>query len=185
MKLARLFRRSLRANWPIAWALAILVQPSSSYASAPSCRGGPSYIDVDTIGHRLSLCVSSALKASYDVRLGRGGVGKTRAGDGRTPLGTYRLGRPRASTRYGMFIPIGYPTEAQRARGYTGNAVGIHGPDRGFAWLGPLINAFDTTWGCVGLAKDEEMLEISRWMRQAGASVVVLRPEIEGAAARR
>jgi murein L,D-transpeptidase YafK len=70
------------------------------------------------------------------LRIGHGGVGKTKAGDGKTPAGTYTLGQPRPSSKYGLFIPIGYPTVEQRKQGMTGGAVGVHGLDRRVKWLG-------------------------------------------------
>ena len=94
---------------------------------------------------------------------------------GRTPIGTYPLGQPRASQRYGIFIPIGYPTADQRKKGLTGGAVGVHGPDRRVKWLGRLVNTFDTSDGCVGLAKDEEMERIAKWVRSAKAHTIELR----------
>ena len=112
---------------------------------------------------------------TFGVHLGRAGTGKTRAGDGKTPIGTYPLGKPRASKRYGMFIPIGYPTAEQRKKGFTGGAIGVHGPDRRVKWLGRLNNAFDTSEGCVALAKDEGMLRIAKWMRKTNAHTIELR----------
>jgi murein L,D-transpeptidase YafK len=111
----------------------------------------------------------------YSVYLGRGGVGKRREGDGKVPLGRYKLGVPRASEKYGTFIPIGYPTDVQRKKGYTGSAVGIHGPPRAFKWLGAILRWFDTTEGCVGLATDEEIERIAAWIRKTKAQYVEIR----------
>jgi murein L,D-transpeptidase YafK len=130
---------------------------------------------VDLDEHQLTLCEQGKVVETFGVRLGRGGIGKTRSGDGKTPTGTYPLGTPRPSKRYGMFIPIGYPTADQRKRGFTGGAVGVHGPDRRVKWLGRLVNSFDTSDGCVGLAKDDEMETIARWIRKASAHTIELR----------
>lgn len=120
---------------------------------------------VHTAEHRLVLCEGESVHATYSVRLGRGGVGKTREGDERTPLGTYSLGAPRASTSYGTFMAVGYPTADQRRRGNTGGSIGVHGPDRRVTWLGSLVNALDTTDGCIGIATDAEMDAVGAWTR--------------------
>jgi murein L,D-transpeptidase YafK len=110
----------------------------------------------------------------YRVRFGFGGLGKTREGDRKTPLGTYALDAPRASAKYGTFIGLGYPTEAQRAAGYTGSAVGVHGPGRSSRWLGRVSTWFDTTDGCIALGTDEEMDALAAWVREAGARSIVI-----------
>lgn len=109
------------------------------------------------------------------MRLGKHGVGKEREGDGKTPIGRYALGAPRRSKAYATFIPVGYPTEEQRRRGMTGGAIGVHGPDRRVRWLGALVNAFDTTDGCVGVATDDEMREIVAWLDRKHPVEIVLR----------
>ena len=144
-------------------------------AEGNPCQGRDAYLYVDTAQHRLWLCEGANARRSYDIRLGKGGVGKTREGDGKVPLGTYGLGKPRASDEYGTFIPIKYPTTEQRALGYTGSAVGVHGPNRDLRWLGRLINLFDTTDGCVGLATDEEMIAIAEWGTSKNASIIELK----------
>ena len=161
-----------------ALALALLAAACgrSAAAEAPGlCRGTDARIVVATAAHRLVLCARDRQVGSYPVRLGRGGVGKVSEGDGKTPLGTYPLGAPRPSSKYGTFIPIGYPTADQRRRGYTGGDVGVHGPPRWARWLGSLVNTFDSSDGCVGLASDAEMTAISGWVTSAGARVIELR----------
>lgn len=56
----------------------------------------------------------------------------------------------------------------------TGGSVGVHGPDRRVRWLGRLVNTFDTTDGCVGLATDREMDEIVAWLQRTKAGRIVL-----------
>jgi len=143
-------------------------------AEVSPCQGTASYLHVDTAAHRLWLCDDATAERSYDIRLGKGGVGKTREGDGKVPLGTYGLGAPRPSVEYGTFIPIKYPTREQRALGYTGSAVGVHGPNRDLRWLGGLINVFDTTDGCVGLATDDETSALASWVTSKNAAIIEL-----------
>jgi hypothetical protein len=145
-----------------------------AHAESP-CRSQDTRIVVELEAHQLTLCERVKAVESFGVRLGHAGIGKSRAGDGKSPIGVYSLGQPRVSKRYGMFIPVGYPTAAQRKQGFTGGAVGVHGPDRRVKWLGRLVNTFDTSDGCVGLAKDEEMERIAKWVRSAKATTIELR----------
>lgn len=162
----------------IAWAVALaaaLWAPGARAGQGPCGTLASAHLAVWAGEHRLYLCgAAGKLERSYSVRLASEGLGKSRAGDGKLPLGTYSLGAPRASEKYGTFIPIGYPTRDQQRRGYTGSGVGVHGPDRRVRWLGRLVNTFDTTDGCVGLATDEQMAEIAAWVRRARASRIVL-----------
>jgi murein L,D-transpeptidase YafK len=139
------------------------------------CAAPDARVVVDLAKHTLALCDKDALVERFDVRLGKGGVGKTREGDGKTPVGTYALGSPRPSNRYGTFIPIGYPTDDQKKLGYTGGDVGVHGPPRWFKWLGSLVNTFDLSDGCVGLARDAEVERIAAWARASNARTIELR----------
>jgi len=111
--------------------------------------------------------------ARFKVALGRGGLDKTRQGDGRTPLGTYSLGAPRPSTRFGTFIPIGYPTPEQSARGFTGRDVGVHGPERRARWLGSLSTWIDWTAGCVATGTDDEIALVASFVRERSPGVVL------------
>jgi len=101
--------------------------------------------------------------ASHRVALGSGGLGKQKEGDGKTPLGRYGLGAPRQSQGYGIFVPVGYPTPAQQKLGFTGSAVGIHGPPRGAG--GALTTTVDWTAGCIAVGTDAEIEAISTWIR--------------------
>jgi len=62
-------------------------------------------------------------------------------GDGKTPEGQYTVAAARTSQRFGLFMPISYPNaeDIQRARTEgreAGGGVGIHGPQRWYAFLG-------------------------------------------------
>jgi len=129
---------------------------------------------VDAKAHVLLLCEGGHPNDRFIVRLGSRGLGKSREGDKKTPLGTYPLDPPRPSPSFGTFIPIGYPTESQRRLGFTGSAVGIHGPHRRMRWAGSLTNLFDTTDGCIGVATDEEMARVAAWVRSRRPVTVVI-----------
>ena len=134
-------------------------------ATAPAaCTSRDGRIVVFTATRKLLLCDRGRLAGSFDVHLGRGGVGKTRQGDNKVPLGVYPLGRPRRSSRFWMFIPVGYPTPEQRRLGFTGQDVGVHGPHRLLRWLGPLTNSVSSTAGCIGLGTDEQIEAVAAWV---------------------
>jgi murein L,D-transpeptidase YafK len=140
----------------------------------PHCAGRGPHVVVETAEHALFLCEGATEVRWFGVRLS-GAAGKTREGDDKVPLGVYPLAAPRRSKAYGTFIPIGYPTPKQQRAGYTGGAVGVHGPDRRVRWLGRLTNLLDTTSGCVGIATDEEMAVIVAWMRKTRAARIEIR----------
>jgi hypothetical protein len=143
--------------------------------AAGACAAPDARIVVDTAAHRLLLCDHDQQAGAFGVRIGIGGVGKSREGDDKTPLGVYPLGAARKSERYGTFIPIGYPTPDQQKRGFTGGSIGVHGPDRLVRWMGSLVNTFDTTSGCVGIATDDEMAKIAAWMKTGSVKTIELR----------
>ena len=143
--------------------------------SPASCRGEGTGILVETAEHRLVLCENDTVTGQFAVALGRGGTGKTREGDRKTPLGDYPLGPPRASASFGTFIPIGYPTREQARAGLTGSAVGIHGPRREAGFLGRFGTSVDWTLGCIAVASDEEIETIARWVRELGRAGIRIR----------
>ncbi|MES2964812.1 MAG: L,D-transpeptidase family protein [Bdellovibrionota bacterium] len=115
--------------------------------------------------HLLYVCENEVAVDNYDIAIGSQGTGKTVEGDRKTPIGVYSLGTPRKSDLFGFFIPIGYPTRAQAARGFTGEAVGIHGPVRDFRCVGFLNVVFDWTAGCVAVADDGYVARIAKWVK--------------------
>lgn len=172
-------KQMLRLRWLLLVPTAVLViavaRAGSNERKAAACPDSEPSVLVDTKLHELALCQHGIADARFSVRLGRHGVGKTREGDGKTPLGTYALSRPRSSPSFGVFIPIGYPTSEQAAHGYTGSAVGIHGPHRAVRWLGSLVNVLDSTDGCVGVASDREMSTIADWLEAHPQAMVFIR----------
>jgi len=161
-------------------ALALLCSSSpaaSSSSAGPSrgCRANETGIVVDTRAHQLHLCGDGKIERTFPVALGMRGVGKQRQGDNRTPLGRYGLGPPRASQHFHIFVPVQYPTPAQARMGFTGGAIGIHGPPRGwsFAELASLV-AQDWTAGCIAVATDDDIEAVAAWIREHGVKDVRL-----------
>ena len=117
-------------------------------------------------GSKRQLLVCEKNKPIYEfkVALGTNGLGKQKTGDRKTPLGLYTLGQPRKSGKFGMFIPIKYPTLAQRVSGYTGTHVGIHGPHWQFKSKTELNTSRDWTQGCIALGNEQIIKTISQWV---------------------
>ncbi len=166
----------------VAWRLALLALVASAAPARASeeelrpapCPASGDAVVVLTDDRALWLCADGAAAGRFPIALGRSGTGKRRRGDGRTPLGTYPLGAPRPSAQYGTFIPISYPTPGQAARGYTGGAVGIHGPPRGMdARHEYPVTEMDWTLGCIATGTDEEVGAIADFVRVHRPVVVI------------
>lgn len=132
--------------------------------ASPLCRAHGTRVVIQTTRHLLTLCDAGTVHATYRVAFGSKGFGKTTEGDRKTPLGRYTLDTPRPSQAYHLFIPIGYPTEEQRARGYTGGAIGIHGPRRKVARRSSPGRISDWTQGCIAVWSDREIEAIAQWV---------------------
>jgi hypothetical protein len=142
-------------------------------ASQARCPEKGDAVAVFTTKRELWLCVDGKEAARYEVSLGQAGPGKRKQGDRRTPVGTYSLGPPRPSAKYGTFIPIAYPTPEQAAHGQTGGSVGIHGPPRKLPEPGYPTTAFDWTLGCVATGSDAEVEAIAAFVRSRQPVVVI------------
>jgi hypothetical protein len=155
-----------RTTRAIVAAAAVAAWTDAGAAEVPPCPPSGDAVVVLTRAHELWLCATGVAPARFAVALGRGGVGKRRRGDARTPLGTYSLGSPRASERFGTFIPIGYPTPAQAARGRSGASIGIHGPPRGMDATRYPVTGMDWTLGCIATGTDADVGAIAAFVRR-------------------
>ena len=137
---------------------------------AQGCGARETAIVIDTRAHQMHLCREGENEQTYAVALGIRGVGKQRQGDNRTPLGKYLLAPPRASRDFHTFIHVGYPTPAQARMGFTGSAIGIHGPPRGFQSFAELASLVTRDWtaGCIAVATDDEIEQVAAWVRKQG-----------------
>lgn len=151
---------------PFLLSLMVLSLADSSVAAPRPCLPGETGVVVLTAARTLHLCHEGRETASYPVSLGSGGVGKQREGDGKTPIGAYVLAAPRASSSYRTFVHVGYPTQAQQKAGFTGTAIGIHGPPRGWTGGSRAFTAVDWTAGCIAVGSDAEIDAIAGWIRR-------------------
>lgn len=156
--------------FPIHLLAAVALLPSAPLSSPSSsgCAARETAVVVDTRAHLMHLCNEGRIDGTFAVALGAKGVGKQRQGDNRTPLGRYGLGPPRASKNFHTFVPVGYPTPAQARLGFTGSAIGIHGPPRGYSTLAELAMLVSQDWtaGCIAVATDAEIETVAAWVRK-------------------
>ncbi len=141
--------------------------------SRASCPPSGDFVAVFTRKRELWLCREGVETARIPIALGRGGNGKRRLGDGRTPLGAYAIGSPRPSTQYGTFIPIDYPTPEQARNGQTGQALGIHGPPRGQSEPEYPATAVDWTLGCIATGTDGAVEAVAAFVRRYRPTLLV------------
>ncbi len=141
------------------------------------CADRKTTVLADTDIQVIFLCKDGKTIADYDFSQGRDGVGKTTAKDGKTPLGKYALGNPGASVDgFKVFIPVGYPTLEQKQKGFSGSAIGIHGPYRTFRCAGFLNTAVNWTQGCLAVASDTYIKEIGRFVLENSVKEITILP---------
>ena len=139
------------------------------------CPVSGSVVQVDTGARVLSLCSAGHEEASFRVALGRGGVDKRTQGDGRTPRGRFTLAAGRPSRRYHLFLPVGYPTSEQVKLGFSGSAIGVHGPHVAFAWLGNASAWTNWTEGCIALPTRGAIEKVAHWVAAEHVSDIIIR----------
>lgn len=120
------------------------------------------------------MCRAGREEGFFRIALGRGGIDKRAEGDFRTPLGRYALSPARSSERFHLFLAVGYPTREQLRQGLTGSAIGVHGPDVDYAWLGHATVWADWTLGCVALGTRDEVEQVARWVRRNSVGQIVI-----------
>ena len=97
----------------------------------------------------------------YKVALGKQPNGhKTKAGDKRTPEGTYLLDTRNSDSKFHLAIHISYPNEsdsmnAQKRGVLPGGDIMIHGLSEKFKTIGKLHRTSDWTDGCIAVTNPE------------------------------
>jgi murein L,D-transpeptidase YafK len=147
---------------------------SSRVAQHQGCSAGATLVQIDSSARVLTLCRNGTEDAAFRVALGRGGVAKKSEGDGRTPIGRYRIAPARASSRYHLFLEVGYPTAEQAKLGLTGSAIGVHGPHLAFFWLGPATAWPDWALGCIAVPTQGAIERIATWVSTNQVSEVLI-----------
>jgi len=116
---------------------------------------------------------------SYQVALGRNTDGpKQRAGDCRTPEGTYTIDNRKAHSKFYRALHISYPNSHDLAvaknHGYApGGYIMIHGLPKGFEDLADMHYKRNWTKGCIAV-NNAEMDEI--WRLVANGTTITIKP---------
>lgn len=109
----------------------------------------------------LELYKDGEVVKTYKVALGRQPVGpKERAGDDRTPEGTYYLNWRNAHSKFHRSLHISYPNAEDRLKAKSlgvspGSDVMIHGLPKGYGDLGEWHRTYDWTKGCIAVTNSE------------------------------
>lgn len=133
---------------------------------------------VEKAAHRLTLLRNGQAFATYQIALGRGGVGpKQREGDGLTPEGLYIIDGRNDRSAFHLSLHISYPNEADKLRatlgGYSpGGDIMIHALSNGMGWIGKQHLRIDWTLGCIAVT-NEEMDEL--WGAIPNGTVIEIR----------
>lgn len=112
-----------------------------------------------------------------NVALGKNPVDdgpKTSMGDKRTPEGEYTISAKRHGlSKFDFFMALNYPTPEQKAKGFTGGNLGIHGLPKGKVYP-TNVSSTDEDWtlGCIAL--EEHMAQKYYDNIRVGTKVVIL-----------
>lgn len=99
------------------------------------------------------------LVKTYKVRTGLVPGCKTKEGDSKTPCGEYKITQKRNSNDgYVKFLHLNYPNAQDKAKGYTGSAIGIHYFNTDVAKNPDQMKG---SAGCITVYKKSEILEIN------------------------
>lgn len=127
--------------------------------------------------HRFDRDPRGVVRVANDyMSIGKGGIGKARAGDQRTPLGIYfvteQLDTTRLHEKYGVTaFPLDYPNAWDRRRGRTGDGIWVHGVDRRNGQRPP-----HDTDGCIALPNDRLLALEDRF--EANVTPVIIATEL-------
>lgn len=127
----------------------------------------------------LMLLKEGEIFKAYRIALGKNPSGhKIKAGDQRTPEGSYIIDSRNARSKFYRAIHISYPNEsdvsnAQRRGVSPGGSIMIHGLPNGFSRVGKLHRVQDWTDGCIAVT-NTEMEEI--WEYVADGTPIEIKP---------
>lgn len=157
-------------------------------------------VEISKSDRILSVKRDEALIKQYSISHGRGGKGtKIRAGDKKTPIGTYRVINFKSDSKFHFFIQLNYPNPLDAWRGYRneiisadefkqivlaykrnslppqntglGGYIGIHGIGSITEEKSQIHEANNWTEGCIAVT-NEEINELRKYI-SLGTKVVI------------
>lgn len=157
--------------------LLLLLLTTAALAAAPAVSHADRVLILKK-QHKLLLLNGDQVLRSYDIALGRGGLGpKQRQGDGRTPEGLYSIDYRNSASKFHLALHISYPQvddklRARQLGARPGGDIEIHGLGR-YSWVGAKHRIADWTEGCIAVT-DTEIEEI--WEMVPDGTPVEIRP---------
>lgn len=142
-------------------------------------KGSVDKLLIEKNARRLMLISKGAVIKTYRIALGGNPIGpKERAGDNKTPEGTYVIDSRNNGSLYHQSLHISYPNERDKKRAQElgvspGGNIMIHGIKKGFSWVGDAHAEVDWTKGCIAVT-DEEIEEINKIA--PNGTIVEIRP---------
>jgi len=136
-------------------------------------------IVISKSAHTLTLLNHGEAVRIYKIAIGRHPLGpKNRAGDHKTPEGSYVIDGKKNQSRFHLALHLSYPNQvdrelAQKANVNPGSDIEIHGLENGLGWIGSLQREIDWTDGCIAVT-NPEIEEI--WNAVAVGTPVDIRP---------
>lgn len=118
-------------------------------------------IIVDKSDREMTLLAGGEEIARYRIALGFAPEGdKTRAGDGKTPEGRYRISARNPTSQFHLSLKISYPDASDRAAAQAagvdpGGDIFIHGTPGTSGKPPALVPRRDWTLGCIAVSNDE------------------------------
>lgn len=176
----------------LAIALLVLVAPPGAGAEPPS------WLFIDTVGGTLEVVQDNQVKhVFHNIAIGRNGSDFDRLrGDGRTPLGAYRIAWINRDSRFRVFFGLDYPSNQNAEEAFRrklidfdtwfairrahyrgelppqdtalGGNIGIHGLGSASRFIHEHSN---WTLGCIALT-NEQIDQLARWVG-LGTRVVI------------
>jgi murein L,D-transpeptidase YafK len=157
MRCRNLFLACASLCLSLAWARASLAVESDPLPSADR-------VVVYKGAREMRLYHHGSVLRTYHISLGLQPNGaKERAGDFRTPEGSYRLERRNPRSDYFLSIQVSYPNDTDRARARrnnwaTGGSIMVHGLPNNLKFPTSYYAGQDWTDGCIALS-NSDMLE--------------------------
>lgn len=165
-----------------------------------TAAAAPYIVEVSKSGRTLVVKQDEEVIRHYNIAHGRGGTGaKIRAGDNKTPTGTYRVVKFKNNSKFHFFIQLNYPNPLDAWRGYRnevisapefkqivlaykrksmppqdtglGGYIGIHGIGWTTDEKSRIHEAHNWTEGCIAVT-NEEINELRKYI-SIGTKVVI------------
>lgn len=140
--------------------LLLLIIAGYYFYPSSSINNDITKIEVYKQKRKMLLYSENEVIQEYSISLGFQPIGKKiKEGDGKTPEGVYKIDAKNENSSCYKNLGVSYPNSSDRANGYTGGLIKIHGLKNGFGFVGKFHRFYDWTDGCIAVT-DLEMEEL-------------------------